>query len=135
MAYVTDYKCIPGLTANSTGLSSSQFLFGKLASTAGKVVAPGTLNSTTNPGTYLGVIMNAPGAAEEVEFADEGIVKVIAATSTIVIGDRVYSNSTGKATDAGTTDNGFFVGRALTASAAANDIITIKLNGNGGARY
>lgn len=135
MAYTTDYKCIPGLIANSTGLASSQFLFGKLATTAGRVIAPGTLNSTTNPGVYLGVIMNAPAGLEEVEFADQGIVKVIAATSTIVIGDRVYSNSTGKATDAGTTDNGFFTGRALTAAGTANDIITVKLNGNGGARY
>lgn len=135
MAFNLNYRTIPGLTANSTGLASSQFLFVKLASTAGKVVAAGTLNSTTNPGTYIGVLMNAPAGGEEVEFADEGVVKVIAATSTIAIGDRVYSNSTGKATDAGTSDNGFFAGRALEAAAAANDIITIALVGNGGARY
>ena len=65
----------------------------------------------------------------------DGIVKVIAATSTIAIGDRVHSNSTGRATDAGTTDNGFYAGRALTASGAAGDIITIKLLGVGGDRY
>ena len=130
-----EYKSLFGLKANSTGLASSQFLFGKLASTAGQVIAAGTLNSTTNPGTFLGVIMNAPGASEEVEFAYDGIVKVIAGTSTIAIGDRVWSNSTGKATDAGTTDNGFHAGRALTAASAANDLIMVKLNGNGGGRY
>ena len=130
-----EYKSLFGLKANSTGLASSQFLFGKLASTAGQVIAAGTLNSTTNPGTFLGVIMNAPGASEEVEFAYDGIVKVIAGTSTIAIGDRVWSNSTGAATDAGTTDNGFYAGRALTAASAANDLIMVKLNGNGGGRY
>jgi hypothetical protein len=135
MAFNQEYLTLAGLRANSTGLASSQFLFGKLASTAGVVIAAGTLNSTTNPAAYVGVIMNSPAAYEEVEFAIDGIVKVIAATSTIAIGDRVWSNSTGKATDAGTTDNGFFAGRALTASSAANDIITVKLNGNGGARY
>lgn len=134
MATFQQYTTLAGLRANSTGLANSQFLFGKLATTAGRVVAAGTLNSTTNPGTIIGVIMNQPGGNEEVEFAVDGIVKVIAATSTIAIGDRVYSNSTGKATDAGTTDNGFVAGRALTASAAANDIITVLLNG-GGARY
>ena len=134
MAYVGRYDCIPGLRANSTGLANNQFFFGKLATTAGRVVAPGTLNSTTNPTYVVGVIMNKPAGNEEVEFAVDGIVKVVAATSTIAIGDRVYTNTTGKATDAGTTDNGFVAGRALTASGAAGDIITVQLYA-GGARY
>jgi hypothetical protein len=134
MAFSQEYTTLAGLRANSTGLASSQFLFGKLASTAGRVVAPGTQNSTTSPGSVIGVIMNQPAGTEEVEFAISGIVKVVAATSTIAIGDRVYTNTTGKATDAGTTDNGFIAGRALTASGAANDIITVLLY-NGGARY
>lgn len=135
MAFNQEYVTLAGLRANSTGLASSQFLFGKLATTAGRVVAPGTLNSTTNPTYVIGVIMNQPAGTEEVEFAVSGIVKVIAATSTIAIGDRVYTNTTGKATDAGTTDNGFFAGRALTAASAANDIITVILQPGGGARY
>jgi predicted RecA/RadA family phage recombinase len=134
MAFVTDYETLPGLVAASN-LASSQYLVGKLASTAGQVAAAGTLNSTTNPGAFVGVIMNKPAAGEEVEFAIDGIVKAIAATSTIAVGDRVYSNSTGRLTDAGTTDNGFFLGRALEAATAAGDIITIKLAGNGGGRY
>ena len=135
MAYTLEYTTLPGLRANSTGLASSQFLVGKLASTAGRVVAAGTLNSTTNPASFVGIIMNKPEGNEEVEFAIAGVVKAIAATSTIAIGDRVYSNSTGKLTDAGTTDNGFFIGRALEAAGAAGDIITIALAGNGGGRY
>jgi len=134
MSYVTDYCTIPGLKANSTGLATSQFLFGKLASTAGQVVLAGVLNSTTNGAALVGVIMNKPGAGEEVEFAVSGIVKVVVATSTIAIGDRVGVNSTSKGTDAGTTDNGAFVGRALQASGAANDIISVLLV-PGNARY
>lgn len=135
MAYNLEYVSIPGLTANSTGLASSQYLIGKLASTAGKVVIAGTLNSTTNPAALVGVIMNKPAGNEEVEFAVAGVVKAIAGTSTIALGDRVWANSTGKLTDAGTTDNGYFLGRALEAASAAGDIITILLNGNGGGRF
>ena len=134
MAFNTKYSTIPGLTAGAN-LASSQYLIGKLASTAGQVVIAGTLNSTTNPAAYVGVIMNAPASGEEIEFAVDGIVKAIAGTSTIAVGDRVWSNSTGKLTDAGTTDNGYFLGRALEAASAANDIITIKLTGNGGSRF
>lgn len=134
MAFNLNYQTIPGLTAGAD-LSSSQYLIGKLASTAGQVVIAGTLNSTTNPGAFVGVIMNKPASGEEIEFAVEGVTKAIAGTSTIAVGDRVWANSTGKLTDAGTTDNGFHLGRALEAASAANDIITIKLVGSGGSRY
>ena len=130
MPYNTFYECIPGVKANSTGLASSQYLIGKLTST-GTVVATGTaLNSTSGPLGVFGVIMNKPGANEEVEFAVRGIVKAVAGTSTILVGDRVACNTTGKLTDVGTTDNVFFLGRALEATSAANDIITIILFGS-----
>lgn len=130
MAFVTNYQTIPGLRANSTGLATSQFLFGKLASTAGQVILAGALNSTTVAAPcVMGVIMNKPGANEEVEFAVAGIVKAVVATSTIIIGDPVGVNSTSKGTEVAETDNLAFIGRALEASSAANDIITILLNG------
>ena len=131
MAYTTDYKTIPGLRANSTGLATSQFLFGKLASTAGQVVLSGALNSTTIAAPCVfGVIMNKPGANEEVEFAVSGIVKVMVATSTIIIGDPIGVNSTSKGTEVAETDNLAYIGKALEASSAANDIITVYLPGN-----
>lgn len=132
--FVNRYEVLPGLTAG-TDLSNSQYLVGKLASTEGKIVIAGTLNSTTNPAAFVGIIMNKPASGEEAEFAISGIVKATAGTSTIAIGDRVWSNSTGKLTDAGTSDNSFYLGRALQAASAANDVIAIKLSGNGGARY
>lgn len=135
MPYHLEYSSIPGLRANSTGLASSQYLVVRLSSTAGRVIAPGTVNSTTNPAVFAGVLMNSPAGNEEAEFAVSGVVKAIAGTSTIIIGDRVWTNSTGKLTDAGTTDNGFYLGRALETAGAVSDIIAIKLNGNGGSRY
>lgn len=131
MAYTSDYKTIPGLRANSTGLATSQFLFGKLASTAGQVVLAGALNSTTVAAPcVMGVIMNKPGANEEVEFAVSGIVKVMVATSTIIIGDPIGVNSTSKGTEVAETDNLAYIGKALEASSAANDVITVYLPGN-----
>jgi hypothetical protein len=130
MAWNGIYSTFPTLTANSTGLASSQFTVVKLASTAGKVVASGVLNTTTaltlGP---LGVLMNAPAGYEEAEVAFSGIVKMKVATSTIVIGDHIGVNSTSLGTDAARTDNTAFIGVALSASAAANDIITVLLNG------
>lgn len=131
MAYTTDYVALPGLVANSTGLATSQFKVVKLASTAGQCV----LNATsTFAGNAVGVLQNAPAGGEACEVAVMGVAKLKVATSTIAIGDLVGCNSTSLGTDAGTTDNGAILGRALEASAAANDIISVLLI-PGGARY
>jgi len=135
MAYGQDYDTLAGLVANSTGLATSQFLAVKLASTVGQVVLAGAMNTTTGPAMYAGILQNAPGGGEEAEVAFSGICKMMVATSTIAIGDRVGINSTSKGNDAGVTDNVFFVARALQTSGAANDIITVDLAGNGGRRY
>jgi len=130
MAYSSRYNTIPGLVANSTGLATSQYLFGKLASTAGQVILAGALNSTTVAvPCVMGVIMNQPGGGEEVEFAVSGIVKAVVATSTIIVGDPIGVNSTSKGTEVAETDNLAFIGRALSASGAANDIVTVLLLG------
>ena len=130
MAYTAGYGTFPNLLANSTGLATSQFKAVKLASTAGKVVLSGVLNTTTaltlGP---IGILMNKPGGLEEAEVAFSGIVKVLVATSTIIVGDHIGINSTSQGTDAARTDNIAFIGVALQASSAANDIITVLLNG------
>ena len=130
MANSGDYQTFFNTKANSTGLASSQYTFVKLASTAGRVVASGVLTSTSaltlGP---VGVLMNKPAGNEEAEVAYAGIVKLKVATSTIVIGDHIGINSTSLGTDAARSDNTAFVAVALQASAAANDIITVLLNG------
>jgi len=130
MAYTSAYATFPNVKANSTGLATSQFLAVKLASTAGTVVLSGVLNTTTaltlGP---IGILMNKPAGGEEAEVAYSGIVKMVVATSTIAIGDHIGINSTSKGTDAARTDNTAFIGVALQASSAANDIISVLLNG------
>lgn len=134
MAYNQDFDTLAGLTAGAD-LSSYQFYAVKLASTAGQVVLSGALNTTTGPTMYAGILQNAPASGEEAQVAFRGISKMKVATSTIAIGDRVGVNSTSLGTDAAVTDNVFHIARALVASAAANDIITVDLLGGGGARY
>jgi len=130
MAVNQSYKTWAGVRANSTGLASSQFTFVKLASTAGQVVAAGVLNSTTaltlGP---LGILMNAPAGNEEAEVAYEGIAKLKVSTSTIIVGDHIGPNSTSVGAEKARTDNTPYSATAMEASAAANDIIRVILNG------
>jgi hypothetical protein len=130
MSAFGQYLTWHNVKANSTGLASSQYTWVKMASTAGRVVAAGVLNSTTaltlGP---VGILMNSPAGGEEAEVAYSGIAKLKVATSTIVIGDHVGINSTSLGTDAARTDNTAFAAVAGQASAAANDIITVILNG------
>lgn len=133
MAYSIPLLTLPGLRANSTGLATSQFLFGKLASTAGQAVLSGAVNTTTIATTIVGVISNAPAGSEEVEFTVAGVAKVRAASTALAIGDWVSTNSTSQALKT-TIDNRGVVGRALEASSAVNDIISVLLI-PGGERY
>lgn len=130
MAYTSAYATFPNVKANSTGLATSQFKAVKLASTAGQVVLSGVLNTTTaltlGP---VGILMNKPAGGEEAEVAFSGIVKMKVATSTIIVGDHIGINSTSLGNEAARTDNTAFIGVALQASTAANDIISVLLNG------
>lgn len=131
MAYGQKYGSLAGYRANSTGLATSQFKIVKIASTANVVVLNGT---AAFAGNFVGVLQNAPGPFEEALVAYDGIVKLKVATSTIIPGDVIGCNTTSLGTDGSTTDNGSRIGKALTPSAAANDIITVCLI-PGGWRY
>ena len=131
MAFSTNYRTLPGLVAGAD-LSAKQFHIVKLASTAGQVVLNGTSVFSAN---FCGILMNKPASGEEAEVAIDGVCKMIVATSTIVAGDGIGCNTTSKGTDAGTTDNGPRIAKAVEASAAANDIITVMLYGGGGVRF
>lgn len=131
MAFSTDYRTLPGLVAGAD-LSAKQFHIVKLASTAGQVVLNATSVFSAN---FCGILMNKPASGEEAEVAIDGVCKMIVATSTIVAGDGIGCNTTSKGTDAGTTDNGPRIAKAVEASAAANDIITVMLYGAGGVRF
>ena len=132
MAAFGEYRTWFGVRANTTGLATKQFTFVKKASTAGQVVSAGVLNTTTlatmGP---VGILMNAPAGGEEAEVAYDGIAKLKVATSTLITGDHIGINSTSLGTEAARTDNIGFVAVAFEASSAANDIITVLLNGGG----
>lgn len=131
MAYNQKMGTLAGFKANSTGLATSQFKIVKIASTANIVVLNGT---AAFAGNFVGVLQNAPGPNEEALVAYDGISKLKVATSTIVAGDVIGCNTTSLGTDGSTTDNGSRIGKAITPSAAANDIITVCLI-PGGWRY
>jgi hypothetical protein len=130
MANFGEYRTWFGVKANSTGLATKQFTWVKMASTAGQVVSAGVTNSTTaltlGP---VGILMNAPAGGEEAEVAYDGIAKLKVATSTLIIGDHVGSNSTSLGSEMARTDNTSFLAVAMEPSAAANDIIRVLLNG------
>ena len=130
MANFGQYRTWFNVKANSTGLASKQFTFVKMASTAGQVVSCGVLNTTTaltlGP---VGILMNAPAGLEEAEVAYDGIAKLKVSTSTLIIGDHIGINSTALGNEAARTDNTAFVAVAMQASAAANDLIQVLLNG------
>lgn len=130
MANFGQYRTWFNVKANSTGLASKQFTWVKLASTAGQVVSAGALNSTTALTLgQVGILMNAPAGGEEAEVAYDGIAKLKVSTSTLIVGDHIGINSTSLGNEAARTDNTAFVATAMQASAAANDIIQVLLNG------
>lgn len=133
MAYEQVTLTLPGLRANSTGLATSQYKFGFVASTAGQVVIATALNTTTIATRIVGVINNAPGANEDVEFAVGGVAKVKIASTDVAIGDWLSVNSTAQALKT-TTDNRGVVARALETATGTNDIISVLLI-PGNARY
>jgi hypothetical protein len=130
MANFGQYRTWFNVKANSTGLATKQFTWVKMASTAGQVVSAGVTNTTTaltlGP---VGILMNAPAGGEEAEVAYDGIAKLKVATSTLIVGDHIGSNSTSLGTDAARTDNTSFLAVAMEPSGAANDIIRVLLNG------
>jgi len=127
MAFNTNYDTIPGLVAGAD-LSAAQFKVVKLASTAGKVVL-----AASSVLTQAFVLQNNPEEGEAAEVAYQGIVKVMAGTSNLAIGEIVGVTSTSTVIDTA-TDNRLVIGKALEASTAVGDIVSVVLI-PGGARY
>jgi len=127
MAFTTNYRTIPGLTAGAD-LTTAQFKVVKLASTAGQVVL-----AASSVLTQAFVLMNNPNTGEAAEVACSGIVKVLCGTSNLAIGEALGVTTTSTVKDTA-TDNAFVIGKALEASTAVGDIVTALLI-PGGARY
>jgi len=117
MATFGKYESIPGLTATST-LAASQYKVVQLSSTAGQVKL-----ATSGTSKIIGIVQNDPAAGEAADVAFLGVVKGAAETS-VAVGDKVTSSSTGRLKTT-TTDGDVILGTALEASDTAGDIIRI----------
>lgn len=131
-AFTDDYRTIPGLFT-ITDLSAAQFKAVKLLSTVGQI----GLITTSVLTSAVFILMNDPkgasGAPVNAEVAYEGIVKAIAGTSNIAMGDALGLNTTAQVVST-TTANRMTIGFSLGKSAAIGDIIPIVLQ-PGGTKY
>jgi hypothetical protein len=115
----SNYITLPGLTASAT-LAAKQYYVVKMASTAKQVIVGAAATDAV-----IGVVQNDPAAGEEALVAIAGACKA-AAEASVSAGDFVASSTTGRVKTT-TTGNDDYVGKAIEASSAAGDIITIIL--------
>lgn len=108
----------PGLVA-AEDLSAKQYHVVQLASTAMqvKISAAGTSKN-------LGILQNDPVAGEPASVVTTGFTKAVAEAS-VAAGVLLTANSTGQV-QATTTANDQIIGRSLTASVSAGDIIVMN---------
>ena len=116
------------LTAGAD-LSSSQFLFVKMHTTANQVVA-----CSADAEVYLGVLQNKPASGSEARVMTTGVTKVVASAA-IAVGDAVGTASNGKAKTIEVVTGGdvgdYFGGVALEAASAADEVISVLLGPSG----
>jgi hypothetical protein len=108
---------LPGVTAGAD-LSAKQYYCVKMASTAKEVVV-----SSAATDASIGLIQNDPVDGQEALVVVSGPARAAAETS-VSAGDWVASSTTGRVKTT-TTANDDVVGRAVEASSAAGDIITV----------
>jgi hypothetical protein len=122
-------RTIPGVVA-ADDLSANQFRFVRVKNIA---VVPGTRNgleieSVASLGDQaVGVLQNKPLAGEAATVAITGSVTKVIASVAITAGADVSAAADGRAT----TSNTYVVGTCLTASTAANEVISVYLNSEG----
>lgn len=124
MATTQAHRCVT-LPANAS-LASAQFLFGVVTNSSGT----GRVVSVSVSGARVdGVIMNNPSAAgDAVEFAIDGVVKVVAGAA-VTAGVEVMSDASGRAIAVTATNQ--IAGIALKSAGAAGEIIPVLLKSGG----
>ena len=113
---------IPGLLAGAA-LTTKQYYFVKLASTAGEVV---TCDATTD--VAIGVLQNNPADGEPAEVRALGVTKVVCSSTAVTAGSLIGWNAEGQAENR-TQTGSRFAGVALAASSTDGDITSILLTG------
>lgn len=123
MAYgSTNEIQITGLLAGAD-LSSKQYYFVKMASTAGEVVA---CSATTDHA--IGILQNDPADGEAALVKAIGVSKVVCASTAVTVGSDVGWSAEGQAASRSAAGSRA-MGTALEASAADGDIVTVLLHG------
>lgn len=112
---------IPGVTA-SADLSGSQFLFAI-------VDGEKTVGLAGDGEAADGVIQNKPTAGQAVSLAVAGDTTKVVAGTAVAAGVNVASDSAGKGVLAASGD--YIQGKCLTASANADELITVQLTSPG----
>lgn len=98
-------------------LTAAQFKFVKISGTGVVLAAAGN--------DALGVLLNKPASGEAAEIQIGGIAKVQADAALATTGTKIMSSADGQAAAATSTNH--VLGRTLTVSAAAGDIIEVLL--------
>lgn len=117
----TNYQSLPGFKAGAD-LSAKQYTVVKLATTSQEVV---TVAATTDIG--IAVLQNDPTDGQAADLAFHGRAKVIAGTSTIIAGESLAFDTTGRVIDT-TTDNRRIIGYALETADAVGELIALAVS-------
>lgn len=120
MATSSAYMTIPGLIAGAD-LSAAQYKCVKLASTANEVVL-----AVLPADKSIGILLNDPADGEEALVAYSGVIKALAEAS-VTIGALVAASTTSRV-KVTTTANDGIVGRAITASSTAGDMVSVMVH-------
>lgn len=108
--------------AAGADLSAKQYTFVKMSGT-------GVVGAAAATDVCIGILQNAPTSGKTAEVAISGVSK-LKASAAISAGALVGVTSTGLAValTAGTDTTKYVFGQAITAAAAANDIITVAFD-------
>lgn len=110
---------IPGLVA-AGDLAAKRYLIVMLATTTKQVKV-----STGPAVANIGILQNDPASGEAASVCGAGLTRGVAGGA-VTAGDMVTANSTGQCVTT-TTANNKVIGRAITAAAAAGDLIEVFL--------
>lgn len=117
MAYENVRNTVPGVDA-AADLSTKQFFIVKMTATG--------VNLAGNGEQALGVLQNKPDAlGKAATVASVGSTSKVVAAVALAVGADVSSDAAGKA--AASASGEYILGKALTASAADGDLITLHI--------
>lgn len=114
MAFEKVGETLPGMETGAD-LSTHQFKFVTIDATGVVLASAG--------GTVAGVLQNKPGLAQAAAVYGPGSVSKVFSGGAVAVGADVTPDASGRAVTSATTN--YIAGKALTAAANANEIISV----------